>query len=349
MFVAAFSGEHVVRLHCSKLRAGTLGLLAIVIAGCAQSRKEVAVGIGTEAYEVSSAQPYAALYLPYAQMASLAYVDPEPGGNHPYCPNAGLIKRTDAIKGGASGGAPLQEWLADLKNDWECMFGDVGPIACPQHVRCIEGLQYQVWRKIEKTCSEVVIVFRGTDRNDPGDWISNAHWVVGRFVFDEYDQAQAAIGGIIDKIHRAGCSSAHIIATGHSLGGGLAQAVAYADSRINYVYAFDSSPVTAYFGAPALARPRANSTLGIDRIYEAEEILSLPRYLASGIFPSPSCHPRVRIVRFAIPSDVSALDRHRMTALALGLEKLARHQSPRNLPRAYEAARNCSYVPRGTI
>ncbi len=136
-----------------------------------------------------------------------------------------------------------------------------------------------------------------------------------------------------------------IVATGHSLGGGLAQHAAYTDKRIGYVYAFDPSPVTEFFGVPLPVRSAAKEDLGIDRIYEAGEILSLPRYLASGIFPTSQCHPRVRIVRFAVVNAPSFIERHRIRNLSEGLAKLAGLATKTEKGRlGFEHARNCDYV-----
>ena len=157
----------------------------------------------------------------------------------------------------------------DLKNaHWSCRFGHVGPYGCkPGAPRCLDGLEYHVWRR--GRCGEAVIAFRGTDANEIGDWLSNFRWFIARRLFDQYDQVQKAVPDIIGKVNGVGCSARLIVATGHSLGGGLAQHAGYADKRIEYVYAFDPSPVTAFFGVPLPVRSAATEHLGIDRVYEA--------------------------------------------------------------------------------
>jgi hypothetical protein len=334
--------------------AWTRGLIAALVcallAACAQNRDKVAVGIGTAYYVPDDARPYAALYLPYARMASLAYTDLQflaRGKARPYCPDVGLLRSPGGVDAThpAEDNQRLARWLLALDRDWQCLSGGVGPLNCPKGVRCVDGLQYQVWRR--RDCSEAVIAFRGTDRTQAGDWLTNLHWLVGRWFFDQYEQVQEAIPDIIRGINAAGCRPRRIIATGHSLGGGLAQHVAYADARIDYVYAFDPSPVTAFFGVPLATRTAAVGKLGIDRIYEHGEVLSLPRYLASGLFPTSQCQPRVRIVRFATAHATSAVARHGIARLTESLEKIVDSATVRHLPRAYDAARTCNFVRPG--
>jgi hypothetical protein len=317
------------------LRLLAAAMAAAALAGCAQSRDDVAVGIGTAAYQQESARPFAHLYLPYAQMATLAYT------NEPYlangCPSAARLRA-----------APTEDNLAAAARidglhtaGWQCLFGQFGAVGCPPGRRCADGLEYHVWRR--SSCGEAVIAFRGSDSGDVGDWLSNFRWFVSRSVFDQYDQVQAAIKDVIEETYRRGCRPRVIVATGHSLGGGLAQHAAYADSRINYVYAFDPSPVTAFFGVPFPERSAASENLGIDRIYESGEVLSLPRYLVSGAFPTSSCRPRVRVVRFSTATTASIVERHRMANLTQGIAALATPPPPMQLPTGFTYARTCDF------
>src|ERR1700742_1699117 len=149
-----------------------VALLCAAAAGCAHNPNQVAVGIGTAAYADKPAPPYAALYLPYAQMASLAYADPQflTRGATANCPDAALL-RSPAL---ASPGHPpadnlrLASWRDELVRRWQCLFGGIGPVDCPRGIQCVEGLQYQVWRR--RDCSEAVIAFRGSDGGDAGGW-----------------------------------------------------------------------------------------------------------------------------------------------------------------------------------
>jgi hypothetical protein len=323
-------------------------LIPIAAAGCSQLRTDVAVGIGTEAYQTEPAKPYAFLYRPYAEMASLAYTDKQfLSDRRPQCPS--LAKLRDPTLVDANHSAQDNQTAAGrLYNlhhveGWSCLFGHVGVIDCPRAKECVDGLEYHVWRRND--CKEAVIAFRGSDPNDVGDWLSDLRWFIPRPLFDQYDQVNAAVHSIIDEIYRRGCHPGRIIATGHSLGGGLAQHVAYADKRIGYVYAFDPSPVTAFFEVPFVDRSAATKALGIDRIYETGEILSLPRYIVSGVFPTSQCQPRVRIVRFAVVAAPSLIDRHRINNLVTGMNSLVEKSArPAQVPYGFEHARNCDFV-----
>lgn len=326
--------------------------LALLLGACAQGAGQVGVGIGTKAYGFTNAAPYAALYRPYAQMARLAYANPTfltsahyhgPLGG-PLCPLAGKLARPDLADDPqqARDNALAAQWARQLRRDgWRCLFGQIGAEGCPPGQRCVTGLQLQVWRR---GCGEAVIAFRGTDRRDVGDWISNLHWLLGRVFYDQYYEVRDRISKIVDQASQ-GCRLRHVTATGHSLGGGLAQLAGYADRRIDYVYAFDPSPVTGYFSVPWDRKQPSVQVLGADRIYQAGEILSLPRYLTSGFFPTPVCRPRVRIVRFASIPELSLVERHRITLLAQSIVDLAKEAKPgRPLPKGYAQARNCTFA-----
>lgn len=307
----------------------------MTLGACAQSREDVAVGIGTGAYVEKPAKPFAHLYLPYAQMAVVAYTDQPFLTNG--CPSAAKL-RTSPSDDNLAAAARIDGLQA---GGWTCLFGQFGAVGCPPGRRCADGLEYHVWRR--NGCGEAAIAFRGTDGGEIGDWLSNLRWFVSRSVFDQYDQVQTAMRGVIDEVHRRGCRPRVIVATGHSLGGGLAQHAAFADSRINYVYAFAPSPVTAFFGVPFPERSAASEKLGVDRIYESGEILSLPRYLVSGAFPTSPCRPRVRVVRFSTATTASLLERHRMAGLTQGIATLATRPAPKQLPTGFVNARACDF------
>lgn len=335
-------GGAVVTWLQGRLLAAALTALAtaLILGGCAsQPETRVAVGIGTAAYAGAPAKPYAVLYKPYAAMAVLAYTRPLYLTDRT-CPSAEKLRADPTEDNRAAA-----DMLDDLaRAGWSCRFGHIGPFGCkPGAPRCLDGLQYHVWR--DRRCGTAVIAFRGTDGSEIGDWLTNLHWFLGRRFFDQYDQVQVAVPDIIETLYAEGCRPRTIVSAGHSLGGGLAQHAAYADKRISYVYAFDPSPVTAFFGVPFAERRAATEALGIDRVYEAGEILSLPRYLASGVFPSSQCRPRVRIVRFHTVTAPSLLERHRIGELAKGLTRLAGHATQTAKGRiGFKHARECDDV-----
>ena len=167
--------------------------------------------------------------------------------------------------------------------------------------------------------------------------------------FDQYAQVQAHITDIVARIKHNGCSGAGtlFVSAGHSLGGGLAQQAAYADAKnsIHYVYAFDPSPVTGFFDVSDLVREHSTHGLGIDRAYQAGEVLALPRLLIENIFPPPDCNPRIRSVRFNVLMDLP-LQQHNIAHLTEQLHLLARERGadPRRAV-ALAKARGCKGSP----
>jgi len=330
------------------------GLLAASMAACAsQPRDEVRVSVGAGPAVSDTVRSYASLYVPYAMMATAAYSDPNVL-NAQRCPDPIKLANRALARDDADFAfhQTVRIWVAQLAaRNWECRFGVVGSLPCPPRnpqCRLVGGLEFHVWRRMGSGCREVVIAFRGTDRNDLGDWQSNFRWLHRLNPrFDQYDQVRENIGNIIQRIEAAGCNGAHVqfVAAGHSLGGGLAEQVGYAHPKVKYVYAFDPSPVTGFFDVSALVRVEYNKGHGVDRAYEAGEILSLPRQVLEGIFPPSACDPRIRSVRFNLLTG-SAVAQHNMVGLTQNLQQSAAlPYQPLRPVDGYSAARLCGERP----
>jgi pimeloyl-ACP methyl ester carboxylesterase len=316
-------------------------LLAVCLSACAsQPREDVQIRVGVGETVTKRAADYAALYAPYAMMATAAYTD-QPVRNAQGCPDiVRLGQRANAANDDdfAFHGT-VRGWIKSLNQSrWECHFGHFGSLGCPTRnpdCRASTGLEFHVWRRMDGGCREVVIAFRGTDRRDLGDWQSNFRWFRRLSPrFDQYDQVQAHMGRIVHQIEQSGCRGAgtRFVSVGHSLGGGLAQQAAYAHPRIRYVYAFDPSPVTGFFDISELLREQHTRGLGIDRTYESGEILSLPRHILENIYPPAACDPRIRSVRFNLLSG-RPVSQHSMQQLTHEMHMMARQRRVAVAPR----------------
>lgn len=333
-----------------RLLCGAL-LIGVALAGCATRADQVTVSVGPEFPEIAAANDYAALYTPYAMMATAAYANDNVLTKLNNCPDVaklGVRQRGDADDTFAFN-KTVRGWVAYLqRHAWECRFGVIGSLGCPQRLPgCspVGGLEFHVWRRMVRgQCRAVVIAFRGSDSKDLGDWQSNFRWLYRLAPkFDQYAQVRTHIGEVIARVKKSGCNGPTIVfaAVGHSLGGGLAQQAAYANGTIRYVYAFDPSPVTGFFDVSAIVRDRNVVGLGVDRAYESGEILALPRILIENIFPPRACGPRVRKVRFSMLTGLP-LQQHNMEALTERLRAAARMPGadPRRVE-ARQAANDC--------
>ena len=277
------------------------------LAGCAsfvpfQPSDKVLVRVADkpEFYDV---RPVAAAYARYAVIAAHAY--DTPGGENRFG-EAGRDARK-AIAG----------WR--VEKTWD-KFG------CPRDRVCefYGGLSVKLWvQRFQGVCRAAIIAFRGTDFTSYDDWVANFHWFhSGLGIYDQYDQARDNIGAMVREAERRGCTG-RIVAVGHSLGGGLAQHVAYAHPKIRTVYAFDPSFVVGIgdIAPELLARNRQDRYF--DYVYEYGEILAFPRFLVRLFHPYPAGNPRIRTGRFNTLSG-TGLSRHRIEDLAKTMLELSR-------------------------
>ena len=191
-------------------------------------------------------------------------------------------------------------------------------------------LRVEVWEHPET--NSVVVSFGGTVFKNGNDWRANLRWFTPHHK-DEYTEIVRVFGpAFLDEMRRrlalsdgARLKNVNLYATGHSLGGGLAQQFAYSlplnelGLRVKHVYAFDPSPVTGFFSVDTKTRDVNRVGLLIDRIYERGEILALLRSLTSFFWKPSAVNAAIRGVRYDLFYTINSVAGHSMVHLACQL------------------------------
>lgn len=102
-----------------------------------------------------------------------------------------------------------------------------------QRLRTVErptGLRFDVYHRREPGLLSVMVAYSGSETYDLGDWHANLAWFTAWLpVRNQYDDARDAFRGVRAEAYAAaGGDKVTFYATGHSLGGGIAQHIAYA-------------------------------------------------------------------------------------------------------------------------
>lgn len=200
-----------------------------------------------------------------------------------------------------------------------------------------EGMVMEVWEK-ESSPPIIAVVFRGTEFTSWRDWESNLRWFrgLGRFIpffEDQYTLVSKKVGReFIARLAQMGSNrkEVRIVATGHSLGGGLAQHFAYSlppveagdgapVHRVAKVYAFDPSPVTGWSSVDREVRTTNARGLETDRIFEHGEVLAYIRLLLGYVNPPSAVNPSIRQIRYNFSSSANIFKSHSMRLLACAL------------------------------
>lgn len=240
-------------------------------------------------------------FLPFAAMSTLAYTEDKNCGNENPKISAGERSNLEELLN-------TQGWYENNDVEWVP--------ACEDDT----GLFYRVYTKVSDDVVQVAIAFRGTWGIK--DWLyGNLYWFV-RFLpmENQYSVARKNTQQVIKHFSKAN-KPVQFYATGHSLGGGLAQHALYSHPRhILQAIAFDPSSATGFVEQSPKNQISACECDSLDlkgeariyRIYDAYEILANLRIFHK-IFFDPERH--IQEVRF--PNEAS----HSMQGLASYLLK----------------------------
>ncbi len=199
----------------------------------------------------------------------------------------------------------------------------------PPRSHKVSGMKYEVWvRESRGTPPRILIVFRGTDAEQLGDWFSNLRWITRLipFFWDQYDQTRAFIPALVQHLREKYGDHVDIRTTGHSLGGGLAQQAAYMSKHIHKVYAFDPSTVTGYYGVEKTDREANEKGMSIYRVYEHGEILAYLRFLMKTLYPITTKDPKIIEIRYNLAKG-NLISQHSMKDFACKLRAIAESSS----------------------
>lgn len=130
--------------------------------------------------------------------------------------------------------------LKEMISDWKKINIKFEEYRPPRKGKWLEGLKVDSYYKKEDGVVYVGIVFRGTRFTKWKDWYSNANWITRfvPFVHNAYKQTLLQVNPYVEAIEeylkKIAMEEGEVkfTATGHSLGGGLAQQAAYASEKI---------------------------------------------------------------------------------------------------------------------
>jgi pimeloyl-ACP methyl ester carboxylesterase len=280
----------------------------------------------TSHYRIVLADTHAAAarVLPYALMSAYAY------RLGPGCEDSGKAIRVPEDRA-----AELLKWLAQT-TDESSKWNEQPTLGLPGGCEDNEGLMLQVWDRKVGRQTYVVIAFRGTTGG--GDWVYGNLWWFTRWFYkdNQLTRARAHAERIMqhyeNQASASGDNRPRFVATGHSLGGTLAQHVLYSfPDRVAQAIVFDPSSVTGFADVGrdnqvkgCSCEPESLQRAGVHlqpearilHVYQTYEILSDLRFFHK-LFFVPERH--VQELRFPFPESINQIERHSMQTFASNL------------------------------
>lgn len=200
------------------------------------------------------------------------------------------------------------------------------------------GLGFMAFARAESgTTGVIVIGFKGTDFRSAADWRSNLRWLTRFLPISGQDQYQLVHSHAEEWIDRAlarareefpSVTGFDVYTTGHSLGGGLAQLLAYSDYRVKGAVVFDTTPVTGYTNI--VTNDQVNCSARVIRIYERGEALQYVRSVLRRFYPLSK---NITELSFdLIHAGGNPVGNHSMSLFRKGLEDRAKSGSTTALP-----------------
>lgn len=262
--------------------------------------------------EIADTASAAARVAPYAIMSAIAYRD------GPKC-EAGQGVADDVL-------ADLEKRLAASEPEGQ-RWSRVPELELAGGCEDDTGLLFHVWQRARGGRTDVLLAFRGT--SGQGDWLYGNLWWFSRFFIadNQYTRARSHAAGVIAHFEARG-GNPRFLATGHSLGGGLAQHVLYAHPRkVVQAIVFDPSSVTGFADLDddselegCACREELGPEARMLRVYESYEILSDLRIFHKIFFPP---HRHIQELRFAFEDAANPVAQHSMVKLATSLSTAA--------------------------